>query len=83
MVLGCTHYVFIRDLIARRLPPGTPVLDGNAGTARQLARVLRREGLAALPGSAQEDRVVFCTSADPKAAEPIFRRLLSEPIEEY
>ncbi len=45
VVLGCTHYVFIRDRIVRCLPPGTPVLDGNAGTARQLRRRLEECGL--------------------------------------
>ena len=40
VVLGCTHYVFLREKIAAHLPAGTPLIDGNAGTARQLRRRL-------------------------------------------
>ena len=48
-VLGCTHYVFLKDEIQRHLPPGVPVLDGNEGTARQARRRLEECGLAAAP----------------------------------
>ena len=47
VVLGCTHYVFLRRRIAARFPEGTPVIDGNEGTARQLKRRLEEEGLLA------------------------------------
>lgn len=40
VVLGCTHYVLLRDEIARFFPPGTPLVDGNEGAARQLKRRL-------------------------------------------
>ena len=46
VVLGCTHYSFIRSFIGTLLPAGTPILDGNAGTVRQLRR--RLEALDAL-----------------------------------
>ena len=49
VVLGCTHYPFLKKAIAAILPPGTPLVDGNAGTARQLARRLKEEGLEAPP----------------------------------
>ena len=45
VVLGCTHYVFLKDLIRDLLPERIAITDGNAGTARQLRRVLDREGL--------------------------------------
>ena len=38
VVLGCTHYVFLRPILQQLLPPHVLILDGNAGTARQLAR---------------------------------------------
>lgn len=37
-VLGCTHYVFVRERIAQTL--GCPVFDGNTGTADHLASIL-------------------------------------------
>ena len=45
VVLGCTHYVFLKDRIRDMLPERIAITDGNAGTARQLKRVLEREGL--------------------------------------
>ncbi len=44
VVLGCTHYIFIKKALSRLLP-GVPLVDGHEGTARQLRRVLEREGL--------------------------------------
>ena len=44
IVLGCTHYVFLKDMV-RRFFPRTPVLDGNEGTVRQLQRVLDARSL--------------------------------------
>ncbi len=45
VVLGCTHYVFLREMIREMLPERIAITDGNAGTARQLRRVLERNGL--------------------------------------
>ncbi len=44
VVLGCTHYSFIRSLVASYFPGTTQVMDGNAGTVRQLRRVLDERG---------------------------------------
>ncbi len=44
VVLGCTHYPFIKPLIASFFPETTRILDGNAGTVRQLRRVLEQHG---------------------------------------
>ena len=59
VVLGCTHYVFLRPLLREMLPPGTALLDGNAGTARQLRRVLAERGLLRTEG---EGSVELCSS---------------------
>lgn len=39
VVLGCTHYVYLRKEISRFY--GAPAIDGNAGTAKRLVSVLR------------------------------------------
>lgn len=39
LVLGCTHYIFLRPLLAR-LWPDLPLFDGNEGVSRNLARVV-------------------------------------------
>ncbi|MHC1719413.1 MAG: glutamate racemase [Clostridiaceae bacterium] len=45
VVLGCTHYPFIKGSLKNVLKAGTPVLDGSLGTARQLKRELSKYGI--------------------------------------
>ena len=63
VVLGCTHYVFLREMIRGLLPEHIVITDGNAGTARQLKRVLARNGLLNETG---EGKVEFETSGSEK-----------------
>ncbi|MCE5235527.1 MAG: glutamate racemase [Clostridiaceae bacterium] len=78
IVLGCTHYIFIRGAIARyaaaHFKGACRFYDGNAATVRQLARVLEEKGLSNDAGSA---RAEFCTSGDEAVYRPIFNSLLS------
>ena len=56
VVLGCTHYPFVRKVIAELLGPQVKVFAGAAGTARQLRRRLysrRRLTANQQPGSIQ------------------------------
>ncbi len=45
VVLGCTHYPFAARAISSILGPGTVLLDGGAGTARETKRRLEQAGL--------------------------------------
>ena len=63
VVLGCTHYVFLKDMIRDLLPEHIAITDGNAGTARQLRRVLERNGLLNKEGAG---KVEFETSGSEK-----------------
>lgn len=40
IVLGCTHYVFIRDIIADTVGEDVIIVDGNLGTVRHLKNLL-------------------------------------------
>ena len=77
VVLGCTHYVFLRPALRRMLPPETALLDGNAGTVRQLHRVLEQRGL--LRATQCPGRVELYTSGDPDTVLPQMQRLLDLP----
>lgn len=68
IVLGCTHYVFLRKAIRQVIGDGVALVDGNLGTAMQLLRKLREGGLEKLDTGIQ-GKVAFLTSApDRKAA---------------
>ena len=45
VVLGCTHFPFVKEQILRALGRDVPVFDGVRGTARQLCRLLAENGL--------------------------------------
>jgi glutamate racemase len=74
LVLGCTHYPFLRPLIERIVGEGVAVIDPAPAVARQTARVLAQEGLEADPGRA--GRHVFYTSGDAASFAALLRRLV-------
>ena len=74
VVLGCTHYVFLKPMIRRMLPERILITDGNAGTARQLRRVLGDRGL--LRSEERKGSVRLETSGDPEKTIPVMERLL-------
>lgn len=43
VVLGCTHYPFIKDIILKIIGHDVQIYDGGEGTARQLKRRLSRD----------------------------------------
>ena len=45
IVLGCTHYPFVKDTVQKILGSKVQVLDGGAGTARQTCRLLKEKHL--------------------------------------
>ena len=45
IVLGCTHYPFVREAIRKNFGRPVSIIDGSEGTARQLRRQLGARGL--------------------------------------
>ncbi len=74
LVLGCTHYPFLRLLMEEILGDGVEIFDPSLGVARQTARVLGKDGLLRQGG---EGRYTFYTSGHP----PRFARMLEELTE--
>ena len=74
VVLGCTHYVFLRPLLREILPENVQVLDGNEGTARQLRRVLTENDL--LCARETPGKITLETSGAPETVLPVMQRLL-------
>lgn len=63
LVLGCTHYPFVRALIEEVAGPGVEVIDPAPAVARQTGRVLARHGW--LADSAAPARHRFYTTGNP------------------
>lgn len=47
LILGCTHYPFLRPLLGRLLPPDVTLIDTGAAVARHLQASLASRGLEA------------------------------------
>lgn len=76
VVLGCTHYPFVRRQIAQVLGD-VRLFDGGAGTARQLRRLLGQGGL--LCDEDRQGSVSFASSIDTPGELELYRRLFSQP----
>ncbi|MGN0202833.1 MAG: glutamate racemase [Candidatus Cryptobacteroides sp.] len=58
IVLGCTHYPFLRKVIERAAGTGVTVIDPAPAVARHLAEVLQEEGL--LEGQPSGEGITGC-----------------------
>ena len=74
IVLGCTHYVFIKELI-QELFPDICIFDGNHGTVMRLKRVLEEKSLKEPEG--KKGTVVLDSSADDQFTLKTFAWLLN------
>lgn len=77
VVLGCTHYVFVRDAIQQALP-GVRLLDSSPAIARRTRQILADAGALAPEGPGS---VRILTTGDPAGVAPIVHRLWGEPEE--
>jgi glutamate racemase len=62
LVLGCTHYPFLRPVIERIVGPEVEVIDPAPAVARQTDRVLARRGLR--PAEGETGHHTFYTTGD-------------------
>jgi glutamate racemase len=76
LVLGCTHYPFLRPTIERVVGPAVAVIDPAPAVVRQTGRVLARRGAL---GGGGVGRVTFFTSGDPTDFEAKVRCLVDIP----
>ena len=78
LVLGCTHYPFLREVIQQEVGPGIALLDTGAAVARRTAAVWAAEQpLAALPSVG---RLQLFTSGDPVAVAAVASQLWGAPL---
>lgn len=73
VVLGCTHYPFLRPLVEKMVQPGVQVIDTGAPVARQTQRVLTQATL--INPKTQAGKEWFYTSGDPSVVGPVIEKL--------
>ncbi|MDD5033113.1 MAG: glutamate racemase [Methylococcaceae bacterium] len=77
LVLGCTHYPFLRGPIERIAGPAVAVIDTGEPVARQLKRRLLELGLLT-QSSVPPPALSFFTSGDPNRVASFVRRVSPE-----
>ena len=76
LVLGCTHYSFLKQGLAARVGAGVTVVDPAEAVARQVARVSARVRTAAGVG-----RTAYLTTGDPARLAEQVAVLLGETVQ--
>jgi glutamate racemase len=77
VVLGCTHYPFVREPIARALGPSVQLVDSAPAIARRVRQVLAERGALASNGGG---RFRLLTTAAPEEVQDVVHRLWSSPL---
>ena len=78
IILGCTHYPFLKPLIADIAGPDVALIDTGAAVARHLRHRLEQDGLLAAHG--EGGRTDFWTSGDAETIAAVIGHLWPEPV---
>lgn len=81
IVLGCTHYPFLRPYLHKFLGAASKIqiIDGSRGTALELKRRLGEKNM--LKACEKAGTITFINSSDDPAMLPLCRKLFEMPIE--
>jgi glutamate racemase len=79
VVLGCTHFVYLKKNLGEFFGGGVQFFDGNSGTVRQLVRVLTERGnQSEVEATGSQESIAFETSGDRAHVLPLCRNLMGE-----
>jgi len=76
LVLGCTHYPFLRATIQKICGPNVTVIDTGLAVAKQTVRVLEQNRI--LNPQIDGGKEVFYTSGDPAAVKKVIIKLWTD-----
>jgi len=80
VVLGCTHYCFIRNEIVLAIGRDIPVFDGNSGTVKRLMTLLESKNLLLKQTGSGFPPVEFITTGSSEDVLPLCRRFLEKAL---
>lgn len=80
IILGCTHYPLLRDLIASEMGEGVEIIDSAAVCARKVAAVLGEHGLKRTHAGKCAHQ--YYVSDDPKKFQTLGRAFLGMSIDQ-
>ncbi|WP_188647743.1 glutamate racemase [Marinithermofilum abyssi] len=80
LILGCTHYPLISDLIRREMGPDVTLISSAEETAREISTVLHHKGLLHLSDAVDHGHR-FYTTGHPGAFRRIAEQWLNQEVE--
>ena len=81
IVLGCTHYPFVKDAIREIVGDKISLIDTGAAVAKQLKRQLEEKDL--LSTNQQKAEVKFWTNSEAENASQVTEKLWGNHVEEH
>ncbi|HHP7246235.1 MAG TPA: glutamate racemase [Elainellaceae cyanobacterium] len=78
LVLGCTHYPFLRTTIDQIVGTDITIIDTGEAVSRQLSRVLAEQNLLNIDSPGGTER--FWTSGEVQPAQQVISTLWGEPV---
>lgn len=81
LVLGCTHYPFVRPLIEEIAGPEVAIIDTGAAVARHLKHRLQEQNLLGDAASGQPATTEFWSNADAASAADVISLLWGQKVE--
>ncbi len=79
IVLGCTHYPFVRPLIEQVVGEEVALIDTGAAVAKYLQK--RLQELELLDGVNEKSTVTFYTNSEAENANQVISQLWDQPVE--
>jgi glutamate racemase len=77
VVLGCTHYAFVREALGRALGDAVELIDSAPAIARRTEALLEGAGLRA---AGRQGTMRLMTTGDAKVVAQVAQRLWVEPL---
>ena len=78
VILGCTHYPLLHDLVEEAMGPDVTLIDSGAETAAEIERVLEAGGLRSSTADAGEH--TFLVSDSPGRFREVGTRFMGRPL---
>lgn len=81
LVLGCTHYPFLKDAIVHVYGDKLNLIDSGLAVARQTARILIKNNLISIQSESNQPRLAcFVSGQNAKKLKPIIKCLIDSEI---
>src|SRR6185295_4972938 len=77
VVLGCTHYPFVRETLAAVLGPGVELIDSGPAIARRTQALLDEGGLRRTDGAGS---LRVLTTGDPEVVAAVVEHVWGTPL---